>query len=278
MALPFTIYEIKGQQFSIFLMLFTIILTIIIFLTYFLMIITILLTKDLNLKIFSNYNYLLEILITKKFYLKYQSLSRQKKIFLTFNLILIIIDLIILNWKFYYLINHRLILDILLINLDVKILMIILALATFPTFASANAEQGVQNKKTQKINNQDKKHKKHKIYLRSSSIYLMLLSYFNIGIVEGQEPVVNAFMCIATISLMALFYVINICFYIIVTFLLTKYKESKILNDYWIIRFLIKRYKTTSFWFVLWECVMVFILLLLIFSFSLIFANHLISK
>lgn len=110
--------------------------------------------------------------------------------------------------------------------------MIILALATFPTFASANAEQGVQNKKTQKINNQDKKHKKHKIYLRSSSIYLMLLSYFNIGIVEGQEPVVNAFMCIATISLMALFYVINICFYIIVTFLLTKYKESKILNDY----------------------------------------------
>ena len=69
-------------------------------------------------------------------------------------------------------------------------------------------------------------------YSKSSSLYLILLNYFGISVVEGQEPVVNYIMSIASISLLVILCLINIVIYLIVIYYINKHKDSKIREKY----------------------------------------------
>lgn len=62
-------------------------------------------------------------------------------------------------------------------------------------------------------------------YSNSSSIYLFLLNYFGINPAEGQEPIVNYILGVASLSLIAILCLINIMIYLLVILIINKYSN-----------------------------------------------------
>ena len=113
-------------------------------------------------------------------------------------------------------------------------------------------------------------------YKQSSSIYLLLLNFFDLVPAEGQEPVVNYIMGVASLSLLGLFCVVNIRIYLFIILLIKNY--SNIYEKYPKISWIIKRYKNISTGFLIFEFLLLFSLILIIFISSIILINQMINS
>ena len=114
---------------------------------------------------------------------------------------------------------------------------------------------------------------------QSSGIYLLLLNYFDIKAVEGQEDVVNYIMSIASLSLLALLCFINIVIYFILINFIKKNRNNytEILVKYPKLNWLIKRYENMNLWFLIFEILLLFIILMVIFISSTMIVHQMIS-
>ena len=107
--------------------------------------------------------------------------------------------------------------------------------------------------------------------------YLYLLNYFGISIVEGQELVVNYIMTMASISLLGLLCFINIVIYLLVINYLNKYVDSKFVEKYPKLSWILNKYKKMQLRFIISEFIFLFISLLMLFVSSMLVINQIIS-
>lgn len=111
-------------------------------------------------------------------------------------------------------------------------------------------------------------------YKESSSLYLILLNYFGLDVVEGKEDVVAYIMSIGSLSLLGLFCLINIVIYLTLIYLINKHKESNLIAKYPILQWIIKRYKSMTLGFIIFEFLLLFIILLVLFISSVLLINQ----
>jgi hypothetical protein len=121
---------------------------------------------------------------------------------------------------------------------------------------------------------------------QSSSIYLFLLSYFNLIPVEGQEPVINYMISISSLSLLGLLCLINIIIYLIIYYLLfIRYRDLNFIDQYAnkyprlikFIRIIINRYKNVTITFIIIEFIFLLAILLMIFISSALLIKQMIQ-
>ena len=115
--------------------------------------------------------------------------------------------------------------------------------------------------------------KNNNIIYRQSSLYLLILNYLNLPSSDNIQPLAQFILGVVILSLLSLIAFLDICLYLLIIYIYDKYKiEDKypILKTNKILKFIIKKYRQTTIFWIIIQIIFILLSLSLIFIFNLL--------